>query len=43
MQLSENRVREDLDRYSARAARRSAIAFMPQSERREDASAHRGD
>ena len=43
VQPNEIRVREDLDGYSARAASRSAIAFMPQSDRREDASAHRGD
>jgi hypothetical protein len=44
VQLDELRVSDDLDeRYPARAATRSAIWFMPQLERREDASAHRGD
>ena len=43
VQPAQVRMSEDLNGYSARAARRSAIWFMPQSERRADASAHRGD
>ena len=44
MELHELRVGHDVDGWaSARAATRSAIAFMPQLLRREDASAHRGD
>ena len=43
MQPVEVRMRQNLNGYAARAARRSAIWFMPHSPRRRDASAQRGD
>ena len=43
VQPDEVGMRDDLDDCPARAAKRSAIWFMPQLAEEEDASAHSGD